>query len=282
MAVTILYGNGLNRISGAPSWKEMMEQLNLECKLNLEISNSIPYSIQYDHLVLESNYKENVLDKLCQIMSRNWDNKLYHIIAERKDVNYITTNYDFTLEDWMSQRYASFYDETPKRYETVYNVRSFKMPTEGVKVWHIHGDINRPNSIILGYDHYCNQIHKIHDMLPFNKKRDMSTYNEILNQENSWVNRFFTDDIYIIGLGLSFEELDLWWLIDKWATFQKYRQNRFESPTNKIVYLDALIDDEDKLELSKTLEAYGIKYVPFREKTREQAYEYCIKSIPKN
>lgn len=119
-------------------------------------------------------------------------------------------------------------------------------------------------------------------MLPFDKKKDMSTYNEILNQENSWVNRFFTDDIYIIGLGLSFEELDLWWLIDKWATFQKYRKSRFLPPTNKIFYLDALVEDENKFELGKTLEAYGITYIPFREKTREQAYEDCIKSIPKN
>ena len=281
MAITILYGNGLNRISGAPSWKEMMEQLNLKCNLQLEVSNFVPYSIQYDHLVLKSDYKEMVLNELCQIMDQNWDNKLYHIIAERKDTNYITTNYDFTLEDWMSQRYASFYDETSKRSETVYNVRSYHMPTEGVKIWHIHGDINRPHSIILGYDHYCNQIHKIHDMLPFDKKKKMDTYNETLNQENSWVNRFFTDDIYIVGLGLSFEELDIWWLIDKWATFQKFRQSRFMPPTNKIVYLDALVDEENKLELAKTLEAYGLKYVPIRGKTRVQAYEDCINYIPK-
>ena len=287
MAVTILYGNGLNRLSNAPSWDEVMTHLDPTWSSKGILSSNVPNTIQYEQI--DINTKNNSLTKsLCSIfdVECDWQNEVYQDLSQRQDVNYITTNYDLTLESYFNPKP---YNASSRKDggEIIYNVHTYYYDkSANKKVWHIHGDINRPESIILGYDHYCKQISRLNDSLypPFNYNKRGNNRgkgnDKSYNKEITWANLFFTDDIYILGLGLGFEELDLWWLLDKWA--------RYEDKKNKIVYLDADVFNSRisvssmlyKCNFKTVLRDFGIEYRKYLSNTWEDAYLQCLHSIP--
>ena len=73
---------------------------------------------------------------------------------------------------------------------------------------------------MIGYEHYISSIHNIQ----INQKE---------NKKISWIDIFLNDNIYILGLGLDFGEIDLWWLLS-------YRNrlildNKIQK--NKVIYI---------------------------------------------
>lgn len=293
MATTILFGNGLNRLSNAPSWDDIMKLLDPSWSAKGISSWNVPNTIQYDQLELQSSIPQSILLKhLYAIVGQTWNNSIYQALALRRDTNFITTNYDFSLELAISPNFQIARAKSNSILEKLYNVNTYYAPATNVKIWHIHGDAHRPQSIILGYDHYCKQIAKIDRNLPPKYKG----YNNSSSQKNSregklpetWATLFFTDDIYILGLGLGFAELDLWWLIDKWANYQKFRAIQGLPKSNKIVYMDTDIVAHKmckqewlyKQNFICVLKDYGIDYRPYPAPTRLAAYTHCINAIP--
>lgn len=295
MATTILFGNGLNQISHAPSWNELMIPLDSTWQKKGIIPENVPCTIQYDQIELTSSQSESqLLSQLCSILNYTWENEIYGMLANRNDTNYITTNYDLTLESYFSSQIHNTKSRNSTIGERLYNVHTCYYDTHrDVKVWHIHGDVRRSESIILGYDHYCKQISKINNSIPSRYIQRQTNGRTINNKSSgsdfveSWVNLFFTDDIYILGLGLYFSELDLWWLIDKWARYQKNRCSQGEQPSNRVIYLDAMDNTRREITSYKknfitTLKDFGIIYKPFRASTYIDAYKLCINAIPVN
>lgn len=77
---------------------------------------------------------------------------------------------------------------------------------------------------MIGYEHYISSIHNIQ----INQKE-----NQKENKKISWIDIFLNDNIYILGLGLDFGEIDLWWLLS-------YRNrlildNKIQK--NKVIYI---------------------------------------------
>ena len=73
---------------------------------------------------------------------------------------------------------------------------------------------------MIGYEHYISSIHNIQ----INQKE---------NKKISWIDIFLNDNIYILGLGLDFGEIDLWGLLS-------YRNrlildNKIQK--NKVIYI---------------------------------------------
>jgi hypothetical protein len=108
--------------------------------------------------------------------------------------NILTTNYDYNFTP---------YATGIKTKETKYSLYRYQM-YNNTKIWHIHGEINAPESIMIGYEHYMSSIHNIQ----INQKE-----NQKENKKISWIDIFLNDNIYILGLGLDFGEIDLWWLL---------------------------------------------------------------------
>ncbi|MGB3464352.1 MAG: SIR2 family protein, partial [Cyclobacteriaceae bacterium] len=133
--------------------------------------------------------------------------------------NILTTNYEYTLESCLTE------DLRMKNLgiirETKYNIYRHSQVGK-VKFWHIHGDMYRPSSILLGYEQYSGQLqvmrnyvvsgtnyhNKAASILPLNKRMGEKDY-----QLHSWIDHFFSGDLHIIGLSLDYIESDLWWLI---------------------------------------------------------------------
>lgn len=274
---TIIYGNGLNRVGNndCPSWTDLLTQLDLQSPIQ-SIRNDIlstPATIQYDLLELCSKLPPSMLlEQMCKKISGPWKNEIYErLFALRTKCNFLTTNYDLSLES---------YSVNKKRYgtEVVYNLYTYynlcQETNQYGKVWHIHGNVQNRKSIILGYDHYCRQIARIRDYIPMQLRKVALTDQQKVNWKGeSWINLFFSDDIYIIGLGLDFAELDLWWLIDLWARCKKNDIIR-----NKIVYMDVATTEKTN-PLSKIFENYGMEYKVFRRQEYIEAYSDCLDEL---
>ncbi|MNY09062.1 hypothetical protein D3C86_1419540 [compost metagenome] len=75
----------------------------------------------------------------------------------------------------------------------------------------------------------------------------------------SWIDLFFTKDIYILGLGLDYVESDLWWLITYRAR-NKFYKNRV-SISNKISYFIPIEFEERSKAKLEVLRANDINVI---------------------
>jgi hypothetical protein len=79
--------------------------------------------------------------------------------------------------------------------------------------------ISSAPSICLGYEHYIGVVEKLRNELHSKQNNEIHKMKikQILYGEspqlNTWGEQFYTSDIDIIGLDLSNDEIDLWWLI---------------------------------------------------------------------
>lgn len=110
------------------------------------------------------------------------------------------------------------------KQEKLYNIRrsrAFSKSGDTTKIiYPIHGDIDNPKSIVIGYNHYCGTIGKLDAYL---KGRAEWEGNLLLKMEErlysedfaakSWIDHFFFSNVHILGLGLDFSEIDLWWIL---------------------------------------------------------------------
>lgn len=285
---TILYGNGLNRLDvNAPSWDNMLKQIEPLFNPPSNSQMQIPATIQYDRIeLLASRTSIELIEDLCGKIKGPWKNPIYERMSNLTDVNFLTTNYDYTLESYYPQIFKS------EKRETVYNVFSYKTRYDKLRdnenifdkcnVWHIHGDIERPKSIILGYNHYCKEIAEIRKYIPYSIRNlihggKVDSIDTLTFPNKSWIDLFFKDDIFIIGLDLNFSELDLWWLIDMWSRLKKMKY-----VTNTIYYLDAIQKNkknESRQSFIDTLKCFKIEYVSYEASTYEEAYRRCMDFI---
>jgi hypothetical protein len=80
------------------------------------------------------------------------------------------------------------------------------------------------------------------------------------NEKNNstWVDIFLTNDIYILGAGLDFEELDIWWLLSYRNRELLERKNDINSPAQntKIIYIDIVAEEYDDTKMLQELSSY--------------------------
>ena len=75
---------------------------------------------------------------------------------------------------------------------------------------------------------------------------------------NSWIDLFFVAPIYMIGIGLSFDEIDIWWILNK-------RKRLFNQgqllllPKNDIYYYD--LDEQENENKKKILERFDVNVI---------------------
>ena len=234
---TLLYGNGINIVAGAPSWNNLLRGIFT----NSNNYDGVPLTMNYDSLFLCQN--RNELEVKNQISSKLKVYKGYLIekVSNTPFDAYMTTNYDRTLE-----LYFDTQADGPLAKERRFSLfrRSCCMRAKKtLSVWHIHGDVKFPQSIMLGFDQYCRYLRKI-ELYVFGKLKNISEVSmeeRIKNRKTSitsWVDLFFVSDIYIVGFGLDYSEIDIWWLF-----FHRARLLRKGiTIKNKIFYYDPCVD----------------------------------------
>lgn len=297
---TILFGNGLNYMSeNYISWKQLLDKIKGD---NLFENGKLPNTMIYERSIIGNpisfdtlTQKEEAIKKDIAELLNNFPSNIYFDkLAELNAENYLTTNYDYaSLETYKAQSNVQIQN---KSTEGIYSIRRHKDIIQNgkvkAKIWHIHGEIDTPPSIMLGLDHYCGSVAKIDSYVKgrYEYQEDKKTIKtpsiieKLIDRtkfdKSSWIELFFNSDVHIIGLGLDFSEIDLWWVLNKRARFKLDNQTK-KLVNNRIIYYSTS-ENNDQHELLKSLhiEIVSIK-LDGKENEYQKAYDKIFKLVEK-
>lgn len=211
-----LIGNGINRAAGSgPSWSEVLSRLAGPKDLPIDQLQLKPFPLVFQELT--ARYWPDVKSKTLRARVARQVGKIgpgaLHVRLMKRSVrNVLTTNYDYALEA------ATAHEPGNWEPSTKYSIFRHRV-AEGKRIWHLHGEVNEPRSIMLGYDHYTGAVQRMRDYLkrryhgrasPFKSKTPQF---EKSGQPFSWIDVFLRDDVEILGLSLDYSEIDIWWAI---------------------------------------------------------------------
>lgn len=223
---SLLIGNGINNITNGNSWLDVLNSLGKTYGIKIDTQGK-PFPLAYEEIYFNiSNKKTNgfseseIKDSIASKINKIKPNEIHQKIVELECNNILTTNYDLAFEYCLddSIRPEDLKNEG-KIKESKYNIfRHHKVKNKSI--WHIHGALNNPNSIILGYEHYSGYLQSMRGYTTTGSQYSNESFNEPLTKRlkkydvgNSWIDDFFTKDVYVLGLNLDFVEIDLWWLL---------------------------------------------------------------------
>lgn len=291
MKQSILFGNGVNLLTdGMPSWNDLIESIS-----KIEIEGNIPNPIKYEAILLHdyknsnwgmSNTNISKESSIIESTKKMQEWQLKEVIAKElglfvsNDIirkiskmpfnHFMTTNYDKALYNEFDKRYI----EPENISEKYYSIRrSYKIKNSEVDslyryYWPIHGFIDNPPCIMLGYDHYCGSLGKINTYIKGNYEYEDTSLPSIadrLKDESykvySWIDLFFTTDIHIIGLGLDYEEIDLWWILNR---RKRIMSDLPKEVKNKIYYYQTSLKDKEKELIFKI---FDVEFVPLKDES---------------
>lgn len=152
-------------------------------KYNVEINENISFPMQFETLATQillkyNDYPDDIYTKLKEeiiALLKEGDmlpeTSPHKALTDNSD-SVITTNYDFFIERSIDPDF----DETAipvysKDSNNKYNLKN-SISVFGKKVYHIHGDARRAQSICLGYEHYAGTLQHLRNAIRTRKKGD--------------------------------------------------------------------------------------------------------------
>lgn len=266
----LLLGNGINRAYAdtAISWGRLLKSVEKGRNLPDELPVSVPMPLEA--VLRTGDSIDETLKKRCAELYGRVDSPEMEAVLQRllsmgfDDI--LTTNYSYELEAaavsrpeiskyriTKSMRHTGEVSVAESRYLLyTYNELNYQGHTN--RIWHIHGEARKPDSMILGHYYYGNLLYKYQELL---KRRGNSYYNnqkaQKMQELGSWIDAFILGDVYILGFGMDFSEMDLWWLLN--------RKKRENAETGGVYYFAPAARSFDvKTEL---LRVYNVKVEHF-------------------
>ena len=263
---TLLLGSGLNRcMVGYPSWDGLLSDISNEffCNVGIEDDPLLMYDMmlcqaESEHGSAGVNSKlEELLGGLKAEDMSSADLDFLSSVQSCGLKTILTTNFDYNLEQALEGSDQSLYRgyERKLKYSNENRKSNIRRNEIGdLAIHHIHGELDFPRSICLGMTRYIENLSRIRELLSCRKEdEDGTLYRLPIDEEiftnpkrtrKTWAELFFNDNVYIVGLGLTSSELDIWWLLIRRA--QLIAQGSEETrPRNHIVYFPVTPADSD-------------------------------------
>ncbi|HET7231906.1 MAG TPA: SIR2 family protein, partial [Longimicrobium sp.] len=164
MAATLFVGNGINRVgTRGLSWERLVGELALILNVNAPTTAVAEraFTLFFDSLTLEArNHGYRRSKEVKAIVAREvakLEPGVYHrALMELGAAHVLTTNYDFTLEQVLSVPLRKPASEVSDKY----NLFRRRIVNEKT-VWHLHGTVDQPESLVLGFDHYAGTVERM-------------------------------------------------------------------------------------------------------------------------
>lgn len=265
--VVFLMGSGVLQAFGGDSWDSFLDRIKCVELSDDEVlqMKKLPYPMR--PVVLTGDRVDTQLKKLVNQDKKNADDvkdntKTLDLIRGFCDLNpdvILTTNYTYEIERSLMDDFAVVTGKSHKYRKKAVDLKVdkktgklhqyFEISTDNAtqRVWHIHGELAKPNTMIIGHYYYCELTSIIQQYIHhFICRYQYSQKHKTDFVPESWVDYFMIGDVYTIGFGLGVSELDIWWLINC--------KKRHGSKNSNIYFWDANIADEKKL----LAEAYGV------------------------
>lgn len=264
----LLLGNGLCR-DGGISWKQLLkdtarkgmdtgkyfDSVSGKCLIPNNIY-SLATGIQND-AERHRKYSETMQNSCAYIPA-----DLAEVIRMLNLDAILTTNYTYEIENIFCDGYSSFSEKkkralsfsTIEKGDPKYLIYTYNRPSENAcPIWHIHGEARRPSSMILSHDEYIRYIEKI---VEHNRKYGRNYEISADNLEmKSWIDYMILGNVYILGFGFDYSELDLWWLLN--------RCTREKRETGKLIFYE-IDDPQDSEKRLKHMVINDIKNAEYR------------------
>lgn len=289
----LLFGNGLIRTYGGDSWGGLMKKIavredlprDLHCPMPLQAMLVTNDQVSRALVGFRSDFYGSVNEQLTRQLQR--------LLAVGFD-DILTTNYSYELEaaalskPTVTDSYLRKMNKhiQGQRAETKYLLQTYQsVPFQGVdnRIWHIHGEARKPNSMILGHYHYGALLQKMVEYV--NTRGYIYEYRQKQNQPQTirgWIDSFILGDVYILGFGMNFAEIDLWWLLN--------RKKREKADHGKVYFYNPGVEGfNEKEELLRIMDAEtvdcGVSFPKGTEAEKSEAfsafYELAIEDICK-
>ena len=245
----LLLGNGIIRAYShlALSWHELLKEIGTDKTVPDNPDMPMPMEIilrTNDHvdLVLEDHIKQlygsvdgpEFQEILLQLLGLGFD----HIL---------TTNYSYELEEAALGK-AVLSDEEIRPLERFSSEVSApedsfmlftwnEVSANGCRnrIWHIHGEAMKPDSVIIGHFYYGTLLSKCDAYIQKWRRSGLLDYQN--KEVVSWVDAFMLGDVYTLGFGYDFSEMDLWWLL--------CRKKRERAPHGELYFIEPGKSDVD-------------------------------------
>ena len=269
----LLLGNGINLLFNDPSWEMLIrdELERFKCALTYDEIKNMPATMQ---IVAATNDTVNDRMKVLSVkleaqgMTQNRIAFLQKVMALPVD-DVLTANYSFELEtaDGMKQSKKQYSSHLHSTFDLHAKHKAFRLyqyyeSCGGKRIWHIHGDIAKPDTMLMGHYYYAKQLKAVQDCVAKTIQR-----NKICQQKAeefrsfSWVDQFLMGDVYILGLSMYLCESDLWYLLC--CKKRNY-------PDTKVYFYDKDCKDQT---INIMLKTYGVNIMD--GKALEAAGEYA-------
>lgn len=258
----LFLGNGINRLFEGESWESLIVDELKESGVDhsYEEIKNMPCNMQ---IIAASDDNVNkamvrVAKRINQKIGNNQKNFLQEILDIDVDA-IMTANYSTELEQALGMNNTSYSFHKCQHYakdqpESMGRYRLHRYSEiDGNYIWHIHGDIYAPNSIIMGSYYYGGLVSKIHQYLKsFMQGYKYCKSHGIDYAPKSWVDYFLISNVYILGFGMSFSETDIWYLIGAKKRYFPENKTYFYIPREEI---------SKNKEIIVLLRAYGVEIV---------------------
>jgi hypothetical protein len=228
----LLVGNGINLAAGlTPSWADVVKDLfgkprsePLEPRMK---ATPFPLLIEEACVPPFAHKGERVAQRTLVERLDEWRPAPIHRDLLGLGARHVlTTNYDLTLERASGRPYSQ---ATPFIAETRYSLFRRNVLSDGASVWHIHGSVEAPRTMVLGYEHYSGHLQAVREAVVNGRSYGTTKYGPLKKSiprgaktpPQSWVEVALTHHLLIAGLRLDFAETALWWLL----TYRARRRN---------------------------------------------------------
>ena len=284
MKTTILYGNGVILLKRHKQWRQLL----LDIAEFVDLPEIKDNTLLYEYIVLpQQQYTpcdlvdcngtriracgkqirvnvltEKVIKKGLKKILKGGDSWFFDELANLKANHYLTTNYEFQLNNKFKITRRKEFELNDDREDLLFGHEIGERDGKEVTFWNIHGSIRNPESILLGMYEYSKYVVAINNLQ--NKEK----------REFNWVDLFTTTNVHIIGFGFGYEERDLWYVL----TYRMRRKSEGECFGNKIFYY-AIKDNHYDQAKNRLLEAVGVEVVDIDFDTTTENYDSSYRLI---
>lgn len=278
----MLLGNGLNLAYGGASWSELLNRIKVRDDIPEKLHCPMPLqAVLYTNNDIKTAMQNQKQSLFGALATQAQTQALQEILACGFD-EILTTNYSYELE--MAALGHGVEDERPirkmaehtrkvQRVESKYLLHTYNRAVfDGVqnRIWHIHGEARKPDSMILGHYYYANLLARMVKYTTDNANRYENDAKAGKDTEiDSWLDAFLLGDVYILGFTFDLSEFDLWWLLN--------RKLRERAPHGKVYFFEPYVEGfHEKIELLKLLDVEhvdcGVKKPDREDPRKAEAY----------
>ena len=279
----LLLGNGINRAYDFASWDELIKSIQTK-ELSKEEENALetmPYPLR--PIILTDDHVDeklkNISCDLSELRAGKEEESVLRSLASLPFDAILTTNYTYELEKAIHSEFKCVSKKKCKNRHVTCDKQGknatrqlhtyFEGSNENQTIWHIHGEANRPDTMVLGHYFYGKLLSLMQSYVAlFQKRYKGNVVREQGMNCYSWIDLFMLGNVYVVGQGLDMSELDLWWLINC---------KRRHFPETSITLYKTNIPESQRM----LCEAYNIRMIrgELKDKDYKSYYNKTIEDI---